>query len=67
VPVKEVRVTDYMGSSAMKDLLFGLTKCGEIEPKPVVYGFGTAKPKDIWALKAYAPHANDGNRRFYID
>ena len=67
VPVKERRVTAYMNSSAMKDCLTLPTKVGEIEPKAAVHGFGTAKPRDVWAPKAYRPHANAGNQRFYID
>ena len=51
----------------MKDCLTLPTKVGEMEPKATVYGFGTVKPRDVWAPKAYRPHANAGNQRFYID
>ena len=66
-PVKEARVRDYMGSSAMKDCLTLPTKVGEPEPKASVYGFGTIRPREVWAPKAYRAHANDGKQRFYID
>ena len=67
VPVKEERVTNYMGSSSMKDCMTLPTKVGEIEPKATIHGFGVSKPKDVWAPKAYRSHANAGNQRFYID
>ena len=56
-----------MNSSSMKDCLTLPTQVGEIEPKASVHGFGTVKPKDVWAPKPYRPHANAGNQRFYID
>jgi hypothetical protein len=56
-----------MASSSMKDCLTLPTQTGEMEPKASVYGFGTTRPRDVWAPKAYRPHANDGNQRFYID
>lgn len=51
----------------MKDCLTHPTNVGDIEPKATICGFGTVKPRDVWAPKAYRPHANDGNQRFYID
>ena len=67
IPSREARVTNYMSSSSMKDCLTLPTKVGEMEPKAALYGFGVAGPKDVWAPKAYRPHANSGNQRFYID
>ena len=51
----------------MAGILSGPEKsAGGIEPKASLRGTGEIQTKDVWRPKAYQPHANDGNQRFYI-
>ena len=56
-----------MNSNGMKGIMAGHEKdTGAIDPKASLHGLGTIPAKDVWAPKAYQPHANDGSQRFYI-